>query len=357
MERKILISGIILGSVVLVFASFSPFAGANTSNNRLLTLFSPTIVSNYTYSDIESTQNVVWDNGLDYTGCVASQWDESEDFDPIAADDFYFENNTTVTNVHWIGNYMHLEDGDFDMEIIFYYDRGDGYAPGEVYAGPFFYLNAEVNETLIEPGWWYFDYFVSLTEPIVFPGRQKFWMSIQSIGYVYPQWGWAYHESPILLYMAVWKSEYFGYTDWTDSSIIFGSPINMCFQLISESNNPPDVPEINGPSNGKPETLYDFTFNATDPDEDSIMYFVDWGDDNTEWTEYSDSGEEITLKHSWEEEGAYIIKAKAKDIHDAESEWASLTVTIPRSKAIIDSFFLQFLEKFPILSRLQCLLK
>ena len=28
------------------------------------------------------------------------------------------------------------------------------------------------------------------------------------------------------------------------------------------------------------------------------MYIVDWGDNNTEWAEYGDSGEEISLKHT-----------------------------------------------------------
>ena len=68
-------------------------------------------------------------------------------------------------------------------------------------------------------------------------------------------------------------------------------------------NNPPEAPLIDGPPSGKVDVEYEYTFNATDPEGDPVMYFIDWGDNDTEWTEFSDSGEEITLKHSWIEEG------------------------------------------------------
>ena len=85
---------------------------------------------------------------------------------------------------------------------------------------------------------------------------------------------------------------------------------------------PPYAPTINGPHHVKPKIEYDYIFNTTDPDGDPIMYYVDWGDNITEWTKYSDSGEEITLKHIWNEIGNYTIKAKAEDIHGAESNWS-----------------------------------
>ncbi|KYK32147.1 MAG: hypothetical protein AYK22_09290 [Thermoplasmatales archaeon SG8-52-3] len=85
---------------------------------------------------------------------------------------------------------------------------------------------------------------------------------------------------------------------------------------IYKFNSPPGPPEISGPDSGKPGTEYDYNFKATDPDDDPVMYFIDWGDDTTEWTEFSDSGEQITLKHTWNEEGNYLIKAKSKDIND-----------------------------------------
>jgi hypothetical protein len=129
-----------------------------------------------------------------------------------------------------------------------------------------------------------------------------------------------------------------------------------CF-YVTIGNQPPNEPKIDGPTNGNYGTEYDYTFNATDPDEDSVMYFVDWGDNNTEWTEYSNSGEEITLKHTWIEEGTYIIKAKAKDVYEAESNWSEFEIEIPRNKANTNLLYYWLLEHFPILERLLGLFK
>ena len=121
-------------------------------------------------------------------------------------------------------------------------------------------------------------------------------------------------------------------------------------------NEPPDAPIINGQTSGKTGVEYEYTFNTTDPEGDPIMYLIDWGDNNTEWTEYSDSGEEITLKHTWNEEGEYTIKAKAKDIHGAEGPEGTLTVTMPRNKPInfnlLELLFERFPNAFPILRHL-----
>lgn len=112
-------------------------------------------------------------------------------------------------------------------------------------------------------------------------------------------------------------------------------------------NQPPDAPMINGPNNGKPGKSYDYTFKATDPDSDPVMYIIDWGDDNTEWTEYGDSGEEFTISHTWDENGVYTITAKAKDIHGAESDLATRTVTMPRTRLITYRLLLSLFELFP----------
>ena len=138
-----------------------------------------------------------------------------------------------------------------------------------------------------------------------------------------------------------WYSYFFNNTCIDDVTIL-GIPIN----------NPPEAPLIDGPPSGKVDVEYEYTFNATDPEGDPVMYFIDWGDNDTEWTEFSDSGEEITLKHSWIEEGEYIIKAKAKDINDAESDLSEFEIEIPRTRASYYHCFEWLLERFPILERL-----
>ncbi len=117
-------------------------------------------------------------------------------------------------------------------------------------------------------------------------------------------------------------------------------------------NQPPNAPTIDGPKKGKPNTAYDYTFVSTDSEEDAVMYIIDWGDNNTEWTEYSDSGEEIIIKHTWKSEGNFTIKAQAIDINDAESDWSEHEITIPRNRASSYLWFHWFLERFPLLERL-----
>jgi hypothetical protein len=99
-------------------------------------------------------------------------------------------------------------------------------------------------------------------------------------------------------------------------------------------NTPPNKPVIEGPNSGKPGIEYEYSFRATDPDEDAIMFLIDWGDDSTEWTEFGDSGMEITLRHTWENEDKYTIKAKTIDIHDSESDWTEYELVIPRYRVI-----------------------
>jgi hypothetical protein len=112
-------------------------------------------------------------------------------------------------------------------------------------------------------------------------------------------------------------------------------------------SSPPNEPFIDGPSKGIPERQYDYTINATDPDDDRIYYYVDWGDGNfTDWLGPYDSGEGILLHHTWIEKGTYIIKAKTKDTYNLESDWSEFIVTIPRSKSI-NTPFLNFIEKHP----------
>jgi hypothetical protein len=174
---------------------------------------------------------VIWDNGMDYKGMVSSQWDTAYDLDSIAADDFILEAPLTiVTGVHWIGGYWSFpHDGDFDWEITFYVDDGTGTRPGAIAAGPFRFPEDQCNQTgLPEDG--YYDYSVDLADPVSLAADEKYWMSIQGIGDFPPHSGWGFHES-ILLHMLVFKSVYYGYPDWTDSSEVFDTPYDAAFQL------------------------------------------------------------------------------------------------------------------------------
>jgi len=112
-------------------------------------------------------------------------------------------------------------------------------------------------------------------------------------------------------------------------------------------NDPPETPTIDGQTTGTAGQEYEYTFRTTDPDGDQVYYYIEWGDgDIVEWDGPHDSGQEVKFTHSWESEDIYTIRAKAKDVWDYKSDWATLKVTMPRSRAI-SSPFLRFLQSYP----------
>ncbi len=123
---------------------------------------------------------------------------------------------------------------------------------------------------------------------------------------------------------------------------------------VEEVNLPPDTPEIDGPPSGKTGTEYEFTFNAYDPNGDDVKYFIDWGDNTTDETDFKASGTDVKVKHTWDKKGDYTIKAKAIDVFDAESELSTFKITIPKNKSSNINFnlFSWFLKRFPLLERL-----
>ncbi len=127
------------------------------------------------------------------------------------------------------------------------------------------------------------------------------------------------------------------------------------FAITAVANEPPNTPTIDGPTSGKPGVEYDFIFYTTDPNGDDVYYCVSWGccgsGDFHTYGPYT-SGVEVTLSHSWPEQGDYVIKAYAKDIYDAESDMATFEISMPRDKATTSSMLLKILEQFPILQLL-----
>jgi hypothetical protein len=124
-------------------------------------------------------------------------------------------------------------------------------------------------------------------------------------------------------------------------------------------NLPPDPPVISGPANGKAKQPYNYTFNATDPNNDDVSYYIDWGDNTTSgWLGPYPSGDALLQSHTWATKGSYTIKAKAKDIYGNESGWGTFTVSMPLSYEPLQvRFFVWLFERFPhAFPILQCLL-
>jgi glutaredoxin len=130
------------------------------------------------------------------------------------------------------------------------------------------------------------------------------------------------------------------------------------FTTGNEINNPPTKPTITGPPQGKPGKPYTYVFIATDPEQDDVYYFINWGDNTTaQWSGPYTSGTQVMVNHTWSTKGTYTVQAKAKDVHDAESDWGTLQVKMPISFSMPHPhFFIEFLqrilERFPLLERL-----
>ena len=124
---------------------------------------------------------------------------------------------------------------------------------------------------------------------------------------------------------------------------------------------PPDAPLIEGQFSGKPRVKYDYTFTTSDPEEHKVFYWIEWDDGTVEqddWIGPYNSGENVNISHSWAQKNIFIIKAKAKDIYGAESDFTELAVTISKNREfdfniyLLEQLFEQFLKALQILKYL-----
>lgn len=110
---------------------------------------------------------------------------------------------------------------------------------------------------------------------------------------------------------------------------------DFCFRSYGMiENEAPLKPETpSGPSSGNTGTLYTYTSNAIDPDNDEIHCLWDWGDGtDSGWLGPYNSGDICEQEHSWPSKGNYNIKVKAKDKWEQESDWSDpLVVSMPKT--------------------------
>jgi hypothetical protein len=119
-------------------------------------------------------------------------------------------------------------------------------------------------------------------------------------------------------------------------------------------NNPPSIPAVEGINEGIINENYTFYASSTDSEDDKISYFFDWDDGtNSSWTRYDLSGNIINVTHNWTNEGTYNVKVRAKDEHGYESDWAILEVSMPKTKAVAITLFLEiFFQRFPFFEKI-----
>jgi hypothetical protein len=97
-------------------------------------------------------------------------------------------------------------------------------------------------------------------------------------------------------------------------------------------NNPPEIPTITGPTNGAYGTEYTYEIMATDPDDNDLYYYIDWGNGSTDLVGPFGSGRTAKVDHIWNESGTYVIKVRSRDTYDEKSDWTTLEVSMPKKQ-------------------------
>jgi hypothetical protein len=365
MNKYPLIGGSICAVVLLVLVSS---VSASIIPADVKSMKSQTLMSN---QEKKSIDDLIWDNGMDYYTAIFSQWSQEYPIEACAADDFSFEKDTYINSVSWIGLYFmksECRDNPKDMQITFYLDRGDGYAPGTVVAGPIFFYNSQTNETNLEDYWYSYD--VTLPEPILILKNQVYWICIQAVGEVFPQWGVAVHLGPIIMHEVVWKCDFFGVYDWEDAYEMQGQHYNMCFKLFGYEKPPaPDLDCVGSLTwtDIKPGAIVTGSFqlmNIGEPDSHlnwTIASYPEWGT----WTFTPASGVDLTP-----EDGAITVNVTvtAPDVKNQvfqgqvkvvnkenSSDYCSIPVTLTTPMNTHVMFFHcweKLLTRFPLLEEL-----
>jgi hypothetical protein len=124
------------------------------------------------------------------------------------------------------------------------------------------------------------------------------------------------------------------------------------FTTEKESNAPPTAPDIYGTPQGPPGVELCWLFVSRDFDNQQIKYNIDWGDGNTEETDYYDEGVAVEACHTYSEEGEYTIIINAEDEKGLEGYESSFNLNIQRSRSAFHPLILRLIERFPILGRL-----
>jgi hypothetical protein len=366
-------AGVLLIAATLIFSTVA--VTADTTTEPTITLESPTLVGDGTRP---LNQPILWDNGMDYSGLCAAQM-EAGGLDCRQADDFLFEEDTEVFDVHWIGGYWQTgyQNAHWPWEIIFWFDDGTGNAPGNMMA-TFYFDVGEYTETFIDDTGTsiYYEMSVILPDPIMFLGGEKYWITIWAYGTTMPQSGWGKHDTTIM-HQAVWWSDYFGLPPWTNGEDVLGYPHDMCFQLTGEGE--PAIPNLEcegeldfGEVDAGSTVEGSFKVkNIGDPESEldwEVIEWPEWGN----WTFDPDSGTDLTPEDEdvtvdvevvapEDEETEFTGEVKVVNSEDPDDFCIiDVSLTTPVSENLAYSAIVQFLEnliqRFPLLGQILSLL-
>lgn len=153
--------------------------------------------------------------------------------------------------------------------------------------------------------------------------------------------------------------------------IVIGLSQTSCaFSLVSQDtslmmeNHSPNPPIITGPTSGRTGRFYNYNFLLTDPDGDDLSaIYIDWGFSGGGNTTYicwtcggsnKPNGTVFAYSYSWPYDGTFTVRAKIYDTSHNESDWGTLTVTMPSSYDLPflhlwERLFERFPHAFPLL--------
>lgn len=97
------------------------------------------------------------------------------------------------------------------------------------------------------------------------------------------------------------------------------------------TSRPPATPATPaGPTHTRKDSGCTYTTTASDPEDDSVSYRFTWGSgDTSDWTASAQSGTPGAWSHAWGRSGSYAVRAQARDVNGAWSEWSgALAVTV-----------------------------
>ena len=118
---------------------------------------------------------------------------------------------------------------------------------------------------------------------------------------------------------------------------------------IKNINLAPSMPTITGPAKGKPGVEYEYTIVSSDPEGQDVYYWVEWFDGcpGVNWIGPYSSGEQITVKNTWNEKGTFTVSVKARDEDGAVGPTGSLSVRMPLTRFSFERFS-SFFDIFPL---------
>lgn len=300
-QKSILKKAVVLLLIALLIVTSGAIATNTSQSNENM------LVSKTTTGAAPLDRDLIWDNVVGVYGALGGVIVSVVRPDGIgfAADDFQLTAQKTVNSVFWQGGYFQCElaqglmDYDWDWRIIFWEDYGDGNKPGtEIY-------NQTIPTAAIARSFWYdwtnpangrqywvANYSAEIPE-ITFDANTKYWITIQGIGAYPPQACWCRHNNSvggILLHQAVFKGVLWGYTDWTDISVLVtdGLPHDLNYQLLSLEDTTPPVTTatLEGDMSGD-VYITDVTVTLTAIDTGSGVDYTKYKVDDSSWMDYT----------------------------------------------------------------------